>query len=54
MRAALRDVLPGPSLPRRLVAVASIPVRGPGKPDRREIRRILAGAATYDQGTDRD
>ena len=54
VRAALRDVLPGPSLPRRLVAVASIPVRGPGKPDRREIRRIVVGAATYDQGTDRD
>ena len=54
VRAALRDVLPGPSLPRRVVAVASIPVRGPGKPDRREIRRIVVGAATYDQGTDRD
>jgi len=54
VRAALRDVLPGPSLPRRVVAVASIPVRGPGKPDRREIRRIVVGTATYDQGTDRD
>ena len=49
VRAALRGVLPGPALPRRVVAVASIPVRGPGKPDRREIRRILVGAATYDR-----
>ena len=28
-----------PALPRRLVVVAAIPQRGPGKPDRREIRR---------------
>ena len=44
VRTALRGVLPGPALPRQVVAVASIPVRGPGKPDRREIRRILARA----------
>ena len=47
VRTALRGVLPGPALPRRVVAVASIPVRGPGKPDRTEIRRILARRATY-------
>ena len=54
VRAALRGVLPGPALPRRVVALASIPVRGPGKPDRKEIRRILAQGATYDRHTPRD
>jgi len=54
VRAALRGVLPGPALPRRVVAVASIPVRGPGKPDRAAIRRILAGGGTYDRPTPRD
>jgi o-succinylbenzoate---CoA ligase len=54
VRTALRGVLPGPALPRHVVAVAAIPVRGPGKPDRREIRRILALGATYDRATPRD
>jgi O-succinylbenzoic acid--CoA ligase len=54
VRTALRGVLPAPALPRRVVALASIPVRGPGKPDRKEIRRILAQGATYDRRTPRD
>ena len=54
VRTALRGALPGPALPRRVVVVASIPVRGPGKPDRDEIRRILAPGATYDRRTPRD
>ena len=54
VRTALRDVLPGPALPRQIVPVAAIPVRGPGKPDRQEIRRILGGGATYDRPTPRD
>jgi o-succinylbenzoate---CoA ligase len=54
VRTALRGVLPGPALPRQVVAVASIPVRGPGKPDRTEIRRLLARGATYDRPTPRD
>jgi o-succinylbenzoate---CoA ligase len=54
VRTALRGVLPGPALPRRVLAVASIPVRGPGKPDRKEIRRILAQGATYDRRTPSD
>jgi O-succinylbenzoic acid--CoA ligase len=54
VRAALRGVLPGPALPRRVVAVPSIPVRGPGKPDRNEVRRILARAASYDRRRPQD
>jgi o-succinylbenzoate---CoA ligase len=54
VRTALRGVLPDPALPRQVVAVASVPVRGPGKPDRAAIRRILARGGTYDCPTPRD
>ena len=37
VRAALRGVLPDHALPRRVVVLASIPQRGPGKPDRRAL-----------------
>ena len=54
VRAALRGVLPGPALPRQVLVVPGIPVRGPGKPDRTRIRRILAEDATYDRGRPQD
>ncbi|REF30100.1 o-succinylbenzoate--CoA ligase [Calidifontibacter indicus] len=34
VREALRDTLPGYALPRRLLLVDALPLRGPGKPDR--------------------
>ncbi|MDO5711636.1 MAG: AMP-binding protein, partial [Micrococcales bacterium] len=37
---ALRAQLPGPALPRRLVTVAELPLRGPGKPDRAALRAL--------------
>ncbi|NHN55305.1 AMP-binding protein [Calidifontibacter sp. DB0510] len=36
-RAALRDQLPAYALPRRLLNLAALPLRGPGKPDRRAL-----------------
>ncbi len=42
VRDALRSTLPGHALPRRLLTVDAIPVRGPGKPDRAAIRALLA------------
>ncbi|AKT50484.1 AMP-binding protein [Arsenicicoccus sp. oral taxon 190] len=44
IRACLADHLPSHALPRVLHLVASLPVRGPGKPDRVRAR-ALAGAA---------
>ena len=34
VREVLRDTLPGYALPRRLLLVDAMPLRGPGKPDR--------------------
>ncbi len=39
----LRSALPGHALPRRLVTVAELPLRGPGKPDRAALRALAAG-----------
>ena len=41
VRDQLRGILPDAALPRRVVALASLPQRGPGKPDREAIRRVM-------------
>lgn len=41
LRERLRGILPDAALPRRVLVVASIPQRGPGKPDRAAIRRAV-------------
>ena len=40
LRDRLRPVLPGHALPRRLVQLSSLPLRGPGKPDRRALAAL--------------
>lgn len=42
LRTALRGILPDHALPRRLITLTAIPLRGPGKPDRRALARELA------------
>ena len=42
LRDELRGILPDAALPRRTVVLATIPTRGPGKPDRAAIRQALA------------
>jgi len=39
VRDALRAILPGHALPRRLAILSALPLRGPGKPDRAAVRR---------------
>ncbi|NMH99713.1 o-succinylbenzoate--CoA ligase [Pseudonocardia acidicola] len=41
VRAAVRDEIGRAAVPRRLLAVADIPLRGVGKPDRTAVRRLL-------------
>ncbi|QGN58323.1 o-succinylbenzoate--CoA ligase [Nostocoides sp. HKS02] len=41
-RTVLRGILPDHALPRRLVVLEVLPLRGPGKPDRRALREALA------------
>lgn len=41
VRELLRGILPDHALPRRVVTLPALPLRGPGKPDRRAIRDIL-------------
>jgi O-succinylbenzoic acid--CoA ligase len=41
VRSLLRGILPDHALPRRLVVLDALPLRGPGKPDRRAIRAAL-------------
>ena len=41
VRAALRGALPDHALPHRVVVADRVPLRGPGKPDRRAIRRLF-------------
>ena len=41
VRAALRDHLPAHALPQRVVAVDTVPLLGPGKPDRRALRATV-------------
>ena len=42
VRAHLRGLLPDHALPRRVATVARVPLRGPGKPDRRAVAAIFA------------
>ena len=42
LREQLRGILPDSALPRALLEVDAIPVRGPGKPDRAAIRALFA------------
>ncbi len=44
VRARLRGILPDHALPQRVLTVPSVPLRGPGKPDRRAV------AALFDVG----
>jgi O-succinylbenzoic acid--CoA ligase len=39
VRGQLRGILPDHALPRRLVTLPELPLRGPGKPDRASVRR---------------
>jgi len=43
LRAAARAALPGAKAPKRVVVVPELPLRGPGKPDRRAVRDLLRG-----------
>ena len=45
LRAALRGALPDHALPRLVVVLPALPLRGPGKPDRNAIRSRLAAEA---------
>ncbi|WP_020145030.1 o-succinylbenzoate--CoA ligase [Terracoccus sp. 273MFTsu3.1] len=45
VRERLRGILPDAALPRRVLVLAEIPQRGPGKPDRAAIRRAVQGLA---------
>jgi O-succinylbenzoic acid--CoA ligase len=46
LRAAVRTELGRAAIPRRIVAVAEIPLRGIGKPDRAAVARLVAEART--------
>jgi o-succinylbenzoate---CoA ligase len=41
VRGRLRGILPEHALPRRLVTLPELPLRGPGKPDRAAVRRLF-------------
>jgi O-succinylbenzoic acid--CoA ligase len=41
LRGQLRGILPDHALPRRLVTLSKLPLRGPGKPDRAAVRRLF-------------
>jgi O-succinylbenzoic acid--CoA ligase len=43
VRERLRGILPDAALPHRVVVLPSIPLRGPGKPDRAALRALLRG-----------
>ncbi len=45
VRAALRGILPDAALPRRVVVLPALPLRGPGKPDRAAVAAALAAPA---------
>ncbi|HEX5429318.1 MAG TPA: o-succinylbenzoate--CoA ligase [Pedococcus sp.] len=42
LRGRLRGILPAHALPRRVVTVPALPLRGPGKPDRAEVVSLFA------------
>lgn len=41
LRSRLRGILPDHALPRRVVTLASLPLRGPGKPDRAKVASLI-------------
>ena len=41
LRSRLRGILPDHALPRRVVTVPALPLRGPGKPDRAEVASLF-------------
>lgn len=41
VRDRLRGILPDAALPRRVLTLPSLPQRGPGKPDREAVRRVM-------------
>ena len=41
LRAALRGILPDHALPRRALTAPEVPLRGPGKPDRRAVAALF-------------
>ncbi|OFE14936.1 AMP-dependent synthetase [Humibacillus sp. DSM 29435] len=41
VRDRLRGILPDAALPRRVLALTSLPQQGPGKPDREAVRRVM-------------
>jgi O-succinylbenzoic acid--CoA ligase len=45
VRDALRETLPAHALPRRVVVLDALPLRGPGKPDRATLRELLSGSS---------
>lgn len=50
VRSALRGILPDHSLPQRLLVLDAIPVRGPGKPDRRALVTAFDETLVADAG----
>ncbi len=50
LRATVRAALGRAAVPRRLLAVAEIPLRGVGKPDRGAVLRLLAGTPAVRAG----
>ena len=44
VRESLRGILPAHALPRRLLVVDALPLRGPGKPDRSVVTDLLVSA----------
>ncbi len=50
VRDRLRGILPDHALPHRLVTVARLPLRGPGKPDRAAIRALFVTDAAFVSG----
>ncbi|GAA1253258.1 o-succinylbenzoate--CoA ligase [Oryzihumus leptocrescens] len=46
VRARLHGILPGHALPRRLLVLPAIPLRGPGKPDRAALRTQFGDTPT--------
>ena len=45
LRELLRGILPSHALPRRLLVLPAIPLRGPGKPDRAAVAARFAADA---------
>ncbi len=50
VRSALRGILPDHALPQRLLVLAALPLRGPGKPDRRAVVRVFNETLGADVG----